>query len=143
MTSQLRVDRTGTRQGVARNGRGASVRFGPEDVDGAFTPGELLALALAACNVMSADHVLLRRLGEVGVTASVETTKDVAENAYVDAHVELAISGGTELGDAEWNELVAVVSHAVERSCTVGRTLDATMPHSIGVVRVATQKESQ
>jgi uncharacterized OsmC-like protein len=142
MASQLRVDRTGTRQGVARNGRGASVRFGPEDVDGSFTPGELLALALAACNVMSADHVLVRRLGEVGLTATVETTKDVAENAYVDAHVELAVAGGTALDDGAWNELVAVVSRAVERSCTVGRTLDATMPHSVGVVRAQAQEES-
>lgn len=141
MGSQLRVERTGTRQGVARNGRGASVRFGPDDVDGSFTPGELLALALAACNIMSVDHVLTRRLGEVPLSGTVATTKDVGDNAYIDAHVELAVGGGHELDDGGWQELVAVASRAVERGCTVGRTLERPLPHTISVVRTEPKEQ--
>ena len=141
MSSQLRVERTGTRQGVARNGRGASVRFGPDDVEGSFTPGELLALALAACNVMSVDHVLTRRLGEVGIGGTVVTSKDVGDNAYVDAHVELEVSGGDVPDDAAWQELVAVASRAVARGCTVGRTLERPLPHTISIVRTDTKEQ--
>lgn len=141
MGSQLRVERTGTRQGVARNGRGATVRFGPDDVDGSFTPGELLALALAACHLMSADHVLTRRLGEIEVTGAVETIKDTAENAYAEARVELAVGGADDLDETTWQELVAVTSRAVERACTVGRTLDRPLPHSVSVVRASTKEQ--
>lgn len=140
MTSMLRVERTGTRAGVAVNGRGASLRFGPDDVEGCFTPGELLALALAACNLMSADHAVARRVGpHVNMTGTVTPVKDTGENAYVSAEVELAVDGADDLDDEAWLELVAVTSRAVERGCTVGRTLDAGMPHSLTVVRSGTR----
>ncbi|EUA71534.1 hypothetical protein I540_3775 [Mycobacteroides abscessus subsp. bolletii 1513] len=38
--------------------------IGSETVDGVFTPGELLKIALAACSGMSSDQPLARRLGE-------------------------------------------------------------------------------
>src|SRR5690606_970841 len=88
MDPTLRLRRTGTRQGVAGNGRGATVRFGPADVDGAFTPGELLAVALAACNLMSADFPIARRVGEhVELTGEVTAVKDAATNRYAEASV--------------------------------------------------------
>ncbi len=133
---ELNVERTGPREGVARNGRGAELRYGPIEVDGRFTPGELLALALAACNVMSADHVLTRRLGaDTPVTATVTTTKNTAENRYVDAAVDIGVdlSG---LDEQARDELRAVVARAVDRGCTVGRTVDAGLPHTLTLDRV-------
>ena len=38
--------------------------IGSEDVDGVFTPGELLKIALAACSGMASDVPLARRLGD-------------------------------------------------------------------------------
>lgn len=140
MTSALRVERTGTRTGVAQNGRGASLRFGPGDVEGSFTPGELLALALAACNLMSADHAVVRRLGDqVHVAGTVTPVKDTGENTYVGASVDLTVEGADGLDDDAWLELVAVASRAIERGCTVGRTLDAGMPHTLAITKAGAQ----
>ncbi|GAB2616941.1 OsmC family protein [Pseudactinotalea suaedae] len=137
--ADLHVERTGVRQGVATNGRGAELRYGPVEVDGSFTPGELLALALAACNLMSADHALVRRLGEdVRASGSVTTVKDVSANTYVDAAVELTVGSaeaGVDLDDEAWANLRDVAGRAIAQSCTVGRTLEHGLPHTLTVRR--------
>lgn len=136
MDPTLRLRRTGTRQGVAGNGRGATVRFGPADVDGAFTPGELLAVALAACNLMSADFPIARRVGEhVELTGEVTAVKDAATNRYAEASVRLAVGGADHLDEQAWQELVAAAARAVDRACTVGRTVDHDLPHSLTIER--------
>ena len=55
------AERTGTRQYLAHNGNGAEVRVGMGP--GEFSPGELLKIALATCNTLSADHRLAKALG--------------------------------------------------------------------------------
>ena len=71
--TKLWVERTGTRRYTGRSSRGAEVLVGSEDVQGVFTPGELMKIALAACSGMSSDFPLARRLfvvpawGEMGV----------------------------------------------------------------------------
>ena len=62
--TELWVERTGMRRYTGHSSRGAEVLVGSEDVDGVFTPGELLKIALAACSGMSSDHPLARRLGD-------------------------------------------------------------------------------
>ena len=56
--TELWVERTGVRRYTGRSTRGAEVLVGSEDVEGVFTPGELLKIALAACSGMSSDHPL-------------------------------------------------------------------------------------
>ena len=63
-STELWVERTGVRRYTGRSSRGAEVLVGSADVEGVFTPGELLKIALAACSGMSTDHVLARRLGQ-------------------------------------------------------------------------------
>ena len=62
--TDLWVERTGTRRYTGRSSRGAEVLIGSQDVEGVFTPGELLKIALAACSGMSSDQPLRRRLGD-------------------------------------------------------------------------------
>ena len=133
----LHLQRTAIREGLAGNDRGASVRFGPADVEGVFTPGELLAIALAACNLMSADHTIARRVGTdpLDLTSTVTTVKDTAANRYVRADVTLAIGGAAHLDAAAWDDLVARATRAVERSCTVGRSLERELPHTLSIER--------
>ena len=59
--TELWVERTGTRRYTGRSSRGAEVLIGSVDVEGVFTPGELLKIALAACSGMSSDQPLARR----------------------------------------------------------------------------------
>lgn len=62
--TELWVERTGTRRYTGHSSRGAQVLVGSEDVDGVFTPGELMKIALAACSGMSSDQPLAHRLGD-------------------------------------------------------------------------------
>jgi uncharacterized OsmC-like protein len=121
--TELWVQRTGTRRYTGHSARGAQVLIGSEDVDGVFTPGELLKIALAACSGMSSDQPLARRLGddyEATVKVSGAADRDQERYPQLRETLELDLSGLTE---EEAARLRVVVNRAVEQVCTVGRTL--------------------
>ncbi|MGY2060545.1 OsmC family protein, partial [Nocardia gipuzkoensis] len=91
----LWVERTGTRRYTGRSSRGAEVLVGSEGVEGVFTPGELLKIALAACTGMSTDFPLSNRLGDsYDVTIRVSGAADRENEVYpqLDEVVELDLS---------------------------------------------------
>jgi uncharacterized OsmC-like protein len=121
--TELWVERTGTRRYTGHSSRGAQVLVGSEDVDGVFTPGELLKVALAACSGMSSDEPLARRLGDdYRAVVRVSGAADRGQERYplLEERLELDLSG---LSDDEKNRLLVVVNRAIDLVCTVGRTL--------------------
>ena len=121
--TQLWVQRTGTRRYTGHSSRGAQVLIGSEDVDGVFTPGELLKIALAACSGMSSDQPLARRLGDdYQATVEVSGAADREQERYplLQETLALDLSG---LADEEAERLRVVVNRAVDQVCTVARTL--------------------
>ncbi|HXA11189.1 MAG TPA: OsmC family protein [Mycobacterium sp.] len=121
--TELWVERTGVRRYTGRSSRGAEVLVGSEDVEGVFTPGELMKIALAACTGMSSDHPLARRLGDdYAATVRVSGAADRDNEIYplLEESLEVDMSGLTE---DEVARLVTVVNRAVDQVCTVGRTL--------------------
>jgi uncharacterized OsmC-like protein len=121
--TELWVERTGTRRYTGHSSRGAQVLVGNEDVEGVFTPGELLKIALAACSATSTDAPLARRLGDdYQVTIRVSGPPDREQERYplLEESMELDLSG---LPEDEVARLLVVVSRAVDQVCTVGRTL--------------------
>ncbi len=121
--TELWVERSGMRQYTGRSSRGAEVLVGSEDVEGVFTPGELMKIALAACTGMSSDHPLARRLGDdYAATVRVSGAADRDNETYplLEESLEVGMSGLTE---DEVARLVTVVKRAVDQVCTVGRTL--------------------
>jgi uncharacterized OsmC-like protein len=121
--TQLWVERTGVRRYTGHSSRGAQVLVGSEDVDGVFTPGELLKIALAACSGMASDQPLARRLGDdYAATIKVSGPPDREQERYplLEETLELDLSGLTE---EEVARLLVVVNRAVDQVCTVGRTL--------------------
>ena len=121
--TQLWVERTGTRRYTGLSSRGAQVLVGSEDVDGVFTPGELLKIALAACSGMSSDQPLARRLGDdytAVVRVSGAADRDPEIYPLLAETLELDLSGVSE---DEKERLLVVVSRAIDLVCTVGRTL--------------------
>ncbi|MBS9534221.1 OsmC family protein [Mycobacterium sp. M1] len=121
--TKLWVERTGVRRYTGHSSRGAQVLVGSEDVDGVFTPGELLKIALAACSGMSSDAPLARRLGDdYPATIHVSGPADREQERYplLEETLELDLSSLTE---AEAQRLLTVVSRAIDQVCTVGRTL--------------------
>jgi uncharacterized OsmC-like protein len=121
--TELWAERTGVRRYTGRSSRGAEVLVGSEDVEGVFTPGELMKIALAACSGMSSDHPLARRLGDdyaATVRVSGAADRDNENYPLLQESLEVDMSGLTE---DEVARLVTVVSRAVDQVCTVGRTL--------------------
>jgi uncharacterized OsmC-like protein len=123
--TELWVERTGTRRYTGHSSRGAEVLVGSEDVEGVFTPGELMKIALAACSGMSSDQPLGRRLGDdyqAVVRVSGDADRDNEIYPLLQETLELDLSG---MADQDKERLLMVVNRAVDLVCTVGRTLKA------------------
>ncbi|MEH3143408.1 MAG: OsmC family protein [Mycobacterium kyogaense] len=121
--TELWVERTGVRRYTGRSTRGAEVFVGSEDVDGVFTPGELMKIALAACSGMSSDQPLRRRLGDdYRTTIRVAGAADRDQERYPHLAESLEIDLST-LSPEEKARLLTVVERAIDSVCTVGRTL--------------------
>jgi uncharacterized OsmC-like protein len=123
--TELWVERTGVRRYTGRSTRGAEVLVGSEDVEGVFTPGELMKIALAACSGMSSDQPLRRRLGDdYATTIRVSGAADREQERYplLAETLEVDLSG---LSEDEVKRLLIVVQRAIDQVCTVGRTLKA------------------
>jgi uncharacterized OsmC-like protein len=121
--TELWVERTSVRRYTGHSSRGAQVLIGSEDVDGVFTPGELLKIALAACSGMASDQVLARRFGDdYQATVRVSGAADREQERYplLAETLEVDLSG---LSDDEKQRVLVVVNRAVDQVCTVGRTL--------------------
>jgi len=121
--TELWVERTGSRRYTGYSSRGAQVLVGSEDVEGVFTPGELLKIALAACSGMSSDEPLARRLGDdYKAVVKVSGAADREQERYplLEETLELDLSG---LSDDEKERVRVVVNRVIDLVCTVGRTL--------------------
>jgi uncharacterized OsmC-like protein len=121
--TKLWVERTGTRRYTGHSSRGGQVLIGSDDVEGVFTPGELLKVALAACTGMASDAVLSRRLGdgyEATVNVSGQADREQERYPQLAETLELDLSS---LPEADTARLHIVVERAVDQVCTVGRTL--------------------
>src|SRR5258708_11813270 len=110
--TDLWVERTGVRRYTGRSSRGAEVLVGSEDVEGVFTPGELMKIALAACSGMASDAPLQRRFGEdyqVTITVSGAADRDQERYPHLDEQMELDLSG---LSEDEVARVLTVVDRA-------------------------------
>ncbi|ACQ81100.1 OsmC family protein [Beutenbergia cavernae DSM 12333] len=120
----LWTERVGARTYVGRNERGGEVRIGPQELAGAFTPGELLAIALAGCTGMSADSPIARRLGDdVAISVGATRIKDVPGNRYGQISLEIVVDAAS-LDEAGRAQLQNVARRAVDSQCTVGRSIE-------------------
>lgn len=123
--TELWVQRTGVRRYTGRSTRGAEVLIGSEDVEGVFTPGELMKIALAACSGLSSDQPLRRRLGDdyhATIRVSGAADRDQERYPLLAESLEVDLSG---LSGDELTRLLTVVERAIDQVCTVGRTLKA------------------
>lgn len=126
-TNSVWAERTGTRQYLGHNARGAEVRVGMGE--GEFSPGELIKIALGTCNTLSADHRLAKALGEdFDANVVVSTLKHQEEERYTDFDVQI-VADFASLTPEQRQILNERVERAIERGCTVGHTVE----HGAGV----------
>ncbi|WP_127126771.1 OsmC family protein [Georgenia sp. SYP-B2076] len=127
----LWAERTGSRAYTGRNARGAEVLIGDSKADGVFSPGELLQIALAACSALSADHRLAYGLGDdFEAVVGVSNDKNQDENRYESMTVEI-VTDMANLTEEARTKMLERAEIAIEKQCTVGRTLAAGAGHTI------------
>ncbi|SFW68229.1 OsmC family protein [Amycolatopsis australiensis] len=124
----LEVQRDGQHAFVGRNDRGAEVRLGRTGAEGAFSPAELLQIAAAGCSAVTAEELITRRVGEDAkfrVTVSADRREGASELDAV--HVAFDVDVSTLPADQR-QALAGAVDRAIERLCTVSRTLKKGIP---------------
>jgi len=124
----LEVQRDGQHSFVGRNDRGAEVRLGRNGAEGAFSPAELLQIAAAGCSAVTAEELITRRVGEDAkfrVTVSADRREGASELDAV--HVAFDVDVSTLAADQR-EALAGAVDRAIERLCTVSRTLKKGIP---------------
>jgi uncharacterized OsmC-like protein len=124
----LEVQREGRHEFVGRNDRGAEVRLGRAGAEGAFSPAELLQIAAAGCSAVTAEELITRRIGEDAkfrVTVSADRREGASELDAV--HVAFDVDVSTLAADQR-EALAGAVDRAIERLCTVSRTLKKGIP---------------
>ncbi|HEY8373715.1 MAG TPA: OsmC family protein [Pseudonocardiaceae bacterium] len=119
---------------TAVNARGAEITMGRAHEGAAFTPVELLMAAIAGCAGLSAERAADRRLGEnAAMTVRVEATKDEEGNRLSSVRLSLELDPEAlgRLDEDGRAELAAVLLRAVERGCTVSRSVEEGLPVSV------------
>lgn len=122
----LFLQRAGTQHYQGENKRGATIDVGYEP--GQWSPGELLKIALAGCNALSAEARLAAALGDdfaMGVGIDGEYSKK--DNRYESFIVEL-LPDFDDLSAEQVESVIRRALRAVQRQCTVGRTLNYEVP---------------
>lgn len=128
-STPVEVTYIGSHTFEATNARGAKALVGRAGAEGVFSPGELLLAAAAACAGVTAESMVVRRVGEdARFRVHADRTKesdDAHEFASVMTELDVDMSA---LDDAQRAALITAVDRAVERLCTVSRTLRKGVP---------------
>ncbi|GAA4618319.1 OsmC family protein [Saccharopolyspora hordei] len=129
-STPVEVTRTGEHTFVATNPRGGRVAIGREGAPDAFTPGELLLAAIAACSALTSENLLVRRLGEdAELTVHADRTKDPADkHRFARVQVGFDVDLGAVEDDDERAKLLDAVERAIGKYCTVSRSVEEGTP---------------
>lgn len=120
---------------LARNPRGAELRFGSKDPDG-FSPVELLMAAIAGCSAIDIDVITGRRSPADTFTARVDAryVRDERGNRLEDVRLGFSVTfPDGEAGDAARAILPRAAKTSHDRTCTVSRTIEIGTPITVTV----------
>ena len=121
MGFHVTVERTDDGGYVARNGRGAEIRFGTSDGTD-FTPVELLLAALGGCNIVTVEPLTAQRGHRLTRLAADITAEKLKPNKL--GPITMAYDVVLPDGDAEAEPVFRAVAERVhERYCTVSTAL--------------------
>ena len=126
-STPVEVTRTGEHTFTATNSRGAEVAVGRDGAPGAFTPGELLLAAVAACSAVTSENLFVRRIGEdAELVAHADRTKN-PEDKHKFAEIQVSLEADLE-GVDDRDKLLNAVQRAIEKYCTVSRSVEESTP---------------
>jgi len=108
---------------VGRNNRGAEISFGTGGDDAAFTPVELLLVALGGCNIVTVEPLTAKRGHRLVRLAATMDAEKITPNTLG----TITVTYDIELphGDPQAAQVFHDVAHRVhERACTVSTALE-------------------
>lgn len=137
----VRVERAGEHVFTARNTQGAEVRVGQVATHDTFTPGELLLAAIAGCSAVTSENLVVRRVGEdAALTVDADRDKDPADpHRFSDVRVELSAALESIADEAERAKTVDALTRAINKYCTVSRSVTEGTPIHLDVARTNDQ----
>jgi len=119
--ANVRVERTDDGGFRATNARGAEVRMGSGEEEGAFTPVELLLAAVGGCNIVTVEPLTAQR-GQRLVRLAMTVAADKVESNRLGP---VTVTYDVEVPSAEADEVFRAVAGRVhEKYCTVSRSLE-------------------
>lgn len=132
-STPVRVQRDGEHRFTATNERGARVAIGRDGAENAFTPGELLLAAIASCSAVTSENLLTRRLGEsLELAVNADRDKDPDDpHKFSSVQVSFDVDLSTLEEEGQRDALVDAVHRAIERVCTVSRTVETGTPITV------------
>jgi putative redox protein len=120
----------------AVNQRGGRLRFASGEQD-AFTPVELLLVAIAGCTAADVDYITVKRSEPVEFDVRIrgDKVRDETGNCVknIRVAVDLTFPEG-EAGDAAREILPSAVQRSHDRLCTVSRTVELGTPVEVEIV---------
>lgn len=132
--SKLWADKTAYHQFIAHNERGAELKMGMGE--GEFTPGELLKIALAGCQAMSAEYELVKQLkvdkDAVKMTVYVDGDATADHYRFTKLAVDIDIDPDTVSEDVKSKVEINALA-GVEKYCTVGHSLTEGTPYTVKI----------
>ncbi|SFT07086.1 OsmC family protein [Saccharopolyspora flava] len=133
-STPVEVTRTGEHTFTATNSRGAEVAVGRDGAPGAFTPGELLLAAVAACSAVTSENLVIRRIGEDGeLVARADRTKN-PDDDHKFAEIQVSLDADLD-GVPDRDKLLDAVQRAIENYCTVSRSVEESTPITLTLPR--------
>ncbi|MFR9731840.1 OsmC family protein [Saccharopolyspora sp. MS10] len=135
-STPVEVRRTGDHRFTATNGRGGRVDIGRDGAPDAFTPGELLLAAIASCSAVTSENLLVRRVGpDAGFAVRADRTKAAEDpNKFESVRVGFDVDLGA-VAEGDRAKLLDAVERAIERYCTVSRSVQEGTPISLDLPR--------
>lgn len=122
----------------AENDHGRTVQTDASpDVGGSnlgMRPMQMLLSALGSCSAIDVINILRKQkqpLRDIRLTVTGERESDVVPSAFINAHIHFKLYGGIDPGKAG-----KAVSLAVEKYCSVGKTIEktTTVTHSFEII---------
>ncbi|MEU7830832.1 OsmC family protein [Nonomuraea sp. NPDC049129] len=118
--ANVRVERTEDGGFRATNARGAEVRIGTGDEEGAFTPVELLLAAVGGCNIVTVEPLTAKRGQRLIRLAMTVESEKVEPNLLGPVTVTYDVEVPSEQADEVFR---AVADRVHAKYCTVSRSL--------------------
>ncbi|GAA0515137.1 OsmC family protein [Saccharopolyspora thermophila] len=136
-STPVETTRTGQHTFTATNPRGAQVTIGRDGAPGAFTPGELLLAAIAGCAALTGENLLVRRIGEdAGFTVHADRRKAPEDpNKFSSVQITFDVDLSVIEDEGERGRLVDAVRRAIEKYCTVSRSVEEGTPIDLTLPR--------